>query len=199
MQALKIFILTFGIVALLILFPTLSGLAVFSKGEFAYLESMGIIFTYITLFSISLLLLAKKFPKPAIKNPLVKITFFAGILGINIFLLMLVILITWIRFDVKSHCQDAIRTYGGDCTNALISLLDDDNQSLRSRNNAIYALGQLADDRALPTLESYYTGILPEREPLHTTLSQYELKKAITWCKEGNALNWLYWDQNNWQ
>ncbi len=194
----KILIFTLGIVTFLLLFPSYSGLSVFSKGEFAYLESMGIIFAYVTLLAIVFSVILKKYSKIDIKKRLVTFTIFISVLGINVFLLLLVILITWIRFDIKSHCQDAKRTYGGDCTEALISMLNDDNQSFKSRNNAIYALGQLADDRAIPTLQSYYTGEIPEREPLHTTLSQYELKKAIRWCKEGNGMSWMYWDQNSW-
>jgi len=49
-----IFAPTIGIGAFILLIPSRSGLAVFSKGEFLYLESLGMIFAYLTLFLISL-------------------------------------------------------------------------------------------------------------------------------------------------
>ncbi len=48
-----IFTPTVGIGAFLLLFPSLSKLSVFSKGEFLFLESLGVIFAYLTLFLIS--------------------------------------------------------------------------------------------------------------------------------------------------
>lgn len=73
---------------------------------------------------------------------------YAAAVGICIFLLFFVIGVTWIGFDVKSQCQQAQSEYGGDCTEALISLLQDENRGFRVRNDAIWALGQLGDSRA---------------------------------------------------
>lgn len=52
--AYAIFAPTLGIGAFLLLVPSNSGLSVFSKGEFAYLESLGTIFAYLTLFLIAI-------------------------------------------------------------------------------------------------------------------------------------------------
>jgi uncharacterized membrane protein len=49
-----IFAPTIGIGAFLLLFPSYSGFSVFSKGEFVYIESLGIILAYLTLFLIAL-------------------------------------------------------------------------------------------------------------------------------------------------
>ena len=49
-----IFAPTIGIGAFLMLFPSYSGWDVFSKGEFAYLESLGMVFAYLALFLIAL-------------------------------------------------------------------------------------------------------------------------------------------------
>lgn len=48
-----IFTPTIGIGAFLLLFPSYSGLSLFSKGEFLYTESLGMVFAYLTLFLIS--------------------------------------------------------------------------------------------------------------------------------------------------
>lgn len=50
----RIFAPTLAITSLLLLLPTHSGVSVFSKGNFLFLESLGIIFAYLTLFMISL-------------------------------------------------------------------------------------------------------------------------------------------------
>ncbi len=47
-----IFAPTIGISALLLLLPSKSGLSVFSKGEFLYIESLGMVFAYLVLFLI---------------------------------------------------------------------------------------------------------------------------------------------------
>ncbi|MCL4367493.1 DUF2178 domain-containing protein [Patescibacteria group bacterium] len=49
-----IFAPTLGIGAFLMLVPSGSGLSVFSKGEFLYLESLGMVFAYLTLFLITI-------------------------------------------------------------------------------------------------------------------------------------------------
>ena len=61
-----IFISTLSLGTFLLMFPSVSGLSVFSKGEFIYLESLGVVFAYLTLFlitlySISYLFLNKKY------------------------------------------------------------------------------------------------------------------------------------------
>lgn len=49
-----IFLSTIAISSFLMLIPSFSGLSVFSRGEFLFLESLGIIFAYLTLFIIIL-------------------------------------------------------------------------------------------------------------------------------------------------
>lgn len=113
-----------------------------------------------------------------------KILFLAAI-GLSIFALFFVIGSTWIGFEMKNQCQFAQHQYGGECVDALISQLEDESQNNHARNDAVWALGQLGDERALPVLQSFYTGVIPEREPYDTVLSQYELKKAINLTSGG--------------
>jgi uncharacterized membrane protein len=49
-----IFAPTIGIGAVLMLIPSHSGVSVFAKGEFAYLESLGMVFAYLSLFLIAI-------------------------------------------------------------------------------------------------------------------------------------------------
>jgi hypothetical protein len=118
---------------------------------------------------------------------------YAFAVGISIFLLFFVIGSTWIGYEAKTQCQNAQREYGGDCVEALISLLKDENRGFRARNDAIWALGELGDSRALPVLESYYTGNIPDREPLDEMISQYELRKAVDLARGGpNITAWTW-------
>jgi len=187
-----IFILSFGVITLLLLFPSCSNLSVFAKGEFAYLESIGIIFAFLTLFSVFMFFLPKIFFVLRKASQLIKNIIFVGIVGVNIFCMILVITFTWIRYDVKAHCEIAKEQYGSSCIDSLSKQLDDEKQSFRSRNSAIWTLGQLANKDTIPTLKKYYTGKIPKKEALHKTLSQYELRKAITWCEKGNLTRWMY-------
>lgn len=118
---------------------------------------------------------------------------YLGAIGVSIFILFFVITCTWIGYDVKQKCQDAKYQYGGNCTEALILLLNDENRGFRDRNNAIWALGQLGDPNALPVLQSYYTGDTPEREPLDKVISQYELKKAVNLTSGGKNITAIFW------
>jgi uncharacterized membrane protein len=56
-----IFAPTIAIGAFLMLVPTHSGLSVFSKGEFDYLDSLGMVFAYLALFLIALYAISYKY------------------------------------------------------------------------------------------------------------------------------------------
>lgn len=127
-----------------------------------------------------------------IKNIRAKL-FYLFAIGTSIFLLFFVITCTWIGYDVKKQCSEAKKDYQGDCVESLINLLNDEKRSFRERNSAVWALGQLGDNRALSTLQSYYTGNIPDREPLNESISQYELKKAVNLTSGGaNIAAWAW-------
>lgn len=113
--------------------------------------------------------------------------------GLSIFLLFFFITCTWIGFEVKSLCVDVSSKYGGTCLDSLIMSLQDNTNSFKSRNDAIWALGQIGDPKALPVLQSFYTGNIPDREPYNDTISQYELKKAINLTSGGTNLSAFIW------
>jgi len=114
------------------------------------------------------------------------------------FLALLTILFSYsflvIYTKVKITCVNAQKEYKEDCVNSLTKLFQSDKKPFRQKNTAIWVLGQLADQRALPILRSLYTGNMPSRESLDKTISQYELKKAIQWCEKGNITSWMYKD-----
>ena len=94
-----------------------------------------------------------------------------------------------IRSSVKEISAEATQQYPGDRIEALMAYVDSENKSLRQRNRAVWALGQIGDERALPTLEKSYTGQPCDHD---SRLCQGELQKAIKLCKGGlNATTWL--------
>jgi len=119
--------------------------------------------------------------------------FYVAAIGVSSILLFLFIGASWIGYEVKNQCQEAQGEYEGDCVEALSSLLQDQTQKFRARNDTVWALGQLGDNRALPILKNYYTGNIPLREPLDQTISQYELKKAINLTSGGLNITAFFW------
>lgn len=96
-----------------------------------------------------------------------------------------------IRSSVKIACFEAINIFEGDCVEALIQITQSDNHDYEQRNHAIWALGQLADDRALPFLEE----LLKESTEdgcYSGGICRIEVEKAIKWCSEGNITSWMY-------
>ena len=95
-----------------------------------------------------------------------------------------------IELSLKRICARATRAYPGDKAEALMMSVksdeyDYDAQRYRANNYAIWALGQLGDQRALPFLRGLRTGRPCDHE---TNLCQGEITKAIQKL-EGNEFN----------
>lgn len=114
-----------------------------------------------------------------------------GIVALIPIVFILVVLST-IYLEVKSVCNRSVSEYKLDCQNSLIKALQDHGKTFKERNDAVWVLGQMAKKESRPVLKSFYKGVPEEREPLDKTLSQYEIKKAITWCEQGNWTSWMY-------
>ncbi|MCB1127251.1 MAG: hypothetical protein KDM81_12190, partial [Verrucomicrobiae bacterium] len=54
----------------------------------------------------------------------------------------------WIGMGVRAQVAQAQSQYAGDPVEALMALVADEGQPLKDRDYAIWALGQLADERA---------------------------------------------------
>jgi hypothetical protein len=109
----------------------------------------------------------------------------AWILGIiaGLILIAFVAISLQIGWSVNRNSKKAMAQFVGDRVEALIAQVDCETCNLDNRNHAVWALGQLRDERALPVLYKHYTG-----KPCNhmRQICQYELSKAIKWT-EGNS------------
>lgn len=96
----------------------------------------------------------------------------------------------WIGTDVRRISGDAMQRYEGDAVEALMEQVGDSARPLADRNEAVWALGQMGDSRALQVLQHYSTG-----GPCHheTALCERELAKAIKHLEGGLNVTALVW------
>lgn len=95
-----------------------------------------------------------------------------------------------IRSGVQAASEAALREQAGDPVLSLMAYVDAPQHTLRERNRAVWALGQLGEARALPVLEKHFTG--EECDHAHG-LCQRELQKAIRLCRGGTNVTAVLW------
>ena len=117
----------------------------------------------------------------------------AGLIGVAVAIEAIPWMVWQLQIPVKSRCAEAQQEFGGDCVEALVEVLEGEGRSYLEKNRAIWALGQLADERALSALRKLHSGVpcqKPCRRDLH--LCQYEIEKAIKWCEKGTLFSrWM--------
>jgi len=114
-----------------------------------------------------------------------------SIVSALLFCFFLVIRI-WIGQGIKERISIAKQQYSGIAEDALIAYMEDSTHTPRERTDvAVWTLGQIRSQKALPLLKKLYTG-----EPCHhnTELCQYEIHKAIVNIER----NWLGAKEKNW-
>ena len=97
--------------------------------------------------------------------------------------------VQWIGHDVRQECLNAQEQYQGTCVNSLSTLILDPRQKLRHRTQAVWALGQLGDSKAVPALEKLATR--PECQT--GTNCHYELQKALKLASGSLNLTAPFW------
>ncbi len=126
---------------------------------------------------------------------------FVSVISISILVLTLLVCSFFVIYkDVKAVCLRAQNEYKEDCVDSLIKYIQSDNNTFRARNSAIWALGQLADKKALLFLYELDKSI-PEQNRCNYDkyLCKYEIQKAIKWCEKGNITSWMYRNKESWR
>lgn len=83
----------------------------------------------------------------------------------------------WIKSDIDRHVSYAVNEYGGDRVEALIEVLNSETAPLKAKNDAVWTLTYIGDQRALPVLKSLQTGQECDHDRY---VCQRELKRAIS-------------------
>lgn len=90
---------------------------------------------------------------------------------------------------VRNTCLEAGAADRESCIDTLCRVAVSSEQPFERRNQAVWALGQLGDPRALPVLEQLRTGVpCPQPCRKDRQICQLEVEKAIRWCRGGNRL-----------
>lgn len=94
---------------------------------------------------------------------------------------------------VLNSSRGAQDAYGGEPVTALIALAGDEKAPLEKRNSAIWALGQIGDERSLPVLNDLRTGEV-QAKPYDSTayIVQYSVEKAIRQVNGLSVTRWMY-------
>lgn len=100
--------------------------------------------------------------------------------------------------DVKSICKEAKKEFQTDCVSSLIAYSRSGNHSDKEKAKAIWALGQIADRKAIPYLENLITQYECSFSEEYESYICYEVKKAIKWCKKGNLTHYMYQQREEW-
>lgn len=109
---------------------------------------------------------------------------------ITLLLLGFIAVYIWIDIDVKKNITIAKEKYPGKAEDALIAYLLDTTNSPRDRSSiAIWTLGQIHSEKALPILNELYLND-PEGKTCYgrhdSVLCQYEIYKAL----KATKANW---------
>jgi len=98
-------------------------------------------------------------------------------------------IVWWAQGKAHEVALRATQVFPGDEVEALMALAESEHRPLADRNRAVWALGQLGDERALPMLKRFDTGRACDHSRL---LCQKELRKAMDRCSGKNwAPGWL--------
>ena len=91
------------------------------------------------------------------KKNIKKIILILASSGIGLFTIFFFVSTYYIAKTVKDDCQQIEEQTHLACVDSFILKLQNEEVSLKDRNHYIWLLGQLGDEKALPTLKQYYT------------------------------------------
>jgi hypothetical protein len=123
---------------------------------------------------------------------------FTGIGLAALFFCFILAMRIWIGHGIKERINNAKQQYSGTAEEALIAYLSDTTHSPRDRSDvAIWTLGQIRSQKALPILKQLYRND-PQGKTCkyhhNAVLCQYEIHKAIVSIEH----KWLGAKEKNW-
>ena len=100
----------------------------------------------------------------------------------------------WIIFSgVKSITTQATEEFRLTPVQSLIAVIESNKFGFEKKNDAIWALGQIGDKKALPILEQIFTDKIEKHCNRSENICQYEVQKAIKFCRSNFIVTrWMY-------
>ena len=133
------------------------------------------------------------------KNNCFRLLKYGILAALVLFAIFVIVTFSSIYFGVKEACLLAKSEFPGDCQTALVQYIESKNHTIREKNTAIWALGQLADTRSVEFLEELEDLIPPSEKCQHDKHPcSYEIQKALKWSRNGNMTSWMYRNQDKW-
>jgi HEAT repeat protein len=93
---------------------------------------------------------------------------------------------------IETVCASAQADFDGSRVEVLIALVTSESTDLREKNRAIWVLGELRDERALPVLRALEGSETCDHARY---VCQYEIRKAIKKI-EGETINPFFWQRS---
>ena len=81
----------------------------------------------------------------------------------------------YIESRVQQTCEIALKCYAGDKIAALFAMIEGEDGCSKGKSRALWALGQLGDERALPFLRERYGGLEEANVCIHE--AQFAIRK----------------------
>ena len=133
------------------------------------------------------------------KDEKVKRIFISIGIGVAVVILCFIFSVrTWIGLGIKERINTAKQQYSGTAEDALIAYLSDTTHTPHDRSDvAIWTLGQIRSQKALPILKEHYKNDPQGKTCKYhhdTVLCQYEINKAIVSIEH----RWLGAKEKNW-
>ncbi|MFH0795088.1 MAG: HEAT repeat domain-containing protein [bacterium] len=127
-------------------------------------------------------------------NKTTKVVFIGSVIALVVIAGTVGVTMRKVFYGLASICATARDQFPGDNVEALMALAQSEEAGFRDRNKAIWALGQIGDQRALPLLKRLQSEQAEnrDRDP-ETGIEAYEVGKAIRHCESKFTLTrWMY-------
>ncbi len=108
-----------------------------------------------------------------------RIMFPAAIITFVILILLIFLASYMMGYGTHRECLKAQAIHKGSCTTALLSVVNDERSSIKDKDLAIWAIGQIGNPEAITALQAHQTD---EECPRKACISQFEIQKAIDLC-----------------
>lgn len=109
------------------------------------------------------------------------------------FIIAFAISLRVIFLNVRSTCMEAQMKFEGDCVETLMAYVESDETNFKQKNKGIWALSQLADERALPLMhELLENKTCKDPCDRDNCICELLVNRAIKFTEGFTVTKWMY-------